>query len=423
MAARERLNILIVTQYFWPENMRINDLVDGMTQKGHSVTVLTGIPNYPEGQVFPDFRDNPLRFSNYKGTPVVRVPMLPRGKCSLKLGLNYLSFLIGASLVGSYKIRKKEFDVIFVYAVSPILAAIPAVIIRGLKKTPVFVWILDLWPETLGAVGVLKSKRALDMVGKCVSWIYNHVDYLLISSRAFADSVHRYCTKAIEPGRVIYFPSWAEDVFSESDGCLNATSDLLVKDESIFTVVFAGNVGESQDFPTILSAVKRLKDSGLKIRLVIAGDGRASTWLAENVRAHDLRNVVLLLGRHPLEKMPALFAIADALLVSLKTNEVFAKTIPGKVQAYLASGCPIIAMLDGEGARIIEQAQAGLVCAAGDAEGLATVVQEMASMPRDERERMGVAGKQFYGKNFSKQHLFEHLEKLFRNAKLRKKIA
>jgi len=422
MAARRPLNILIVTQYFWPENMRINDLVDGMTQKGHSVTVLTGIPNYPEGQIFADFRDNPSKFSNYKGTPVVRVPILPRGKRSLKLGLNYLSFLISASLIGSYKIRKKEFDVIFVYAVSPILAAIPAVSIRGLKKTPIFVWILDLWPETLGAVGVLKSKRALAMVGKCVSWIYNHVDYLLISSRAFADSVHRYCTKAIEPGRVIYFPSWAEDVFSESDDCLNASSDLLVKDESIFTVVFAGNVGEAQDFSTILNAVKRLKNNDLKIRLIIAGDGRASTWLAENIRAHDLRNV-LLLGRHPLEKMPALFAVADALLVSLKTNEVFAKTIPGKVQAYLASGRPIIAMLDGEGARIIEQAQAGLVCATGDADGLATVVQAMASMPRDERERMGVAGKQFYEKNFSKQHLFEYLEELFLNAKLRKTIA
>jgi len=423
MAARKPLNILIVTQYFWPENMRINDLTEGMVSKGHQVTVLTGVPNYPEGHVFPDFCENPEKFSTYKGATVVRVPICSRGKCSLTLGLNYLSFAISASFFGAYKLRKKHFDVIFVYAVSPILAAIPAAIIRCLKKTPAFVWILDLWPETLGAVGVLKSKRALDMVGKCVSWIYNHVDYLLISSRTFADSVHRYCTKAIEPERVIYFPSWAEDVFSESDDCLNASSDLLVKDESIFTIVFAGNVGEAQDFPTILNAVKFLKNNGLKIRLVIAGDGRASAWLAENIRAHGLRNVVLLLGRHPLEKMPALFAIADALLVSLKTNEVFAKTIPGKVQAYLASGRPIIAMLDGEGARIIEQAQAGLVCAAGDAEGLATVVQAMASMPRDERERMGVAGKQFYGKNFSKQFLFEYLEKLFRNAKLRKKIA
>jgi len=418
MAARRPLNILIVTQYFWPENMRINDLVDGMAQKGHKVTVLTGIPNYPEGRVFPDFHAAPSKFSTYKGVAVVRVPMFCRGRNFLTLGLNYLSFAISASLLGTYRLRGEEFDVIFVYAVSPITAAIPAVVIRFLKRTPVFLWILDLWPETLNAVGVLKNQRALCMIGKFVSWIYNRVDYLLISSRAFAGNVHRYCTKAIGSKRIVYFPNWAEDEFFVSDFELGASSDLLVRDESVFTIVFAGNVGEAQDFPAILNAVEYLKTSGVSVRWVIVGDGRASVWLTENIRTRGLRNV-LYLGRHPLKKMPALFVAADALLVSLKTNEVFARTIPGKVQAYLASGRPIIAMLDGEGARIIEEAQAGLVCASGDAQALASIVEKMTCMPKRERDLMGMAGRQFYRNNFSKQSLFDYLDKIFHDAKLR----
>lgn len=410
------LKILIVTQYFWPENMRINDLATGMIEKGHEVTVLTGSPNYPEGRIFPEFRNNPGRFSNYSGARVVRVPMVPRGRRSLTLAFNYLSFCTSASSIGAYKLRGQTFDAVFVYAVSPILAAIPALLIGKLKKAPTYVWVLDLWPETLSAVGVVQSRRILAWVGKVVSWIYNRTDYILVQSRGFVESVKQYCTKEIDPERIIYLPSWAEDDFSD---CNNSASSLLQRDERFFTVVFAGNIGEAQDFPAILKAAERLQDE-LPVRWVIVGDGRAFSWVQKQVAERKLDNV-LLLGRHPLKEMPPLFASADALLVSLRTNEVFAKTVPGKVQAYLASGRPLIAMIDGEAARVVEESTAGMACAAGDTEGLVDIVRRMCRMSPEQREAMGAAGRKFYVDSFSKDVLFSHLQSLFRTGSLREK--
>jgi glycosyltransferase involved in cell wall biosynthesis len=409
------LRILVVTQYFWPENMRINDVVRDFTEKGHSVTVLTGLPNYPEGKVFEEYEASPRRFNDYFNAKVVRVPMLARGKRSISLILNYLSFFTSASTLGAYKLRGEEFDAVFVYAVSPIMAAIPALVLGRLKKAPVFVWVLDLWPETLRAVGVLKHPILLSMVGKVVSWIYNRTDYLLLQSHGFFENVKKYCTKDISSQRLVYFPSWAEDDFSSSD---TQDTNLLQYDDTVFTVVFAGNLGEAQDLPAVLDAAEELQHK-VAVRWVIVGDGRMSEWLSQQVHSRGLDNV-LLLGRHPLDKMPGLFASADALLVSLKTNDVFEKTIPGKVQAYLASGRPLLGMINGEAARVIGESGAGLTCASGDACGLANITLELAKTDANELRVMGQCGRQYYLDNYSKRLLLARLEDLFRNATLRK---
>ncbi|QAY92453.1 glycosyltransferase family 4 protein [Pseudomonas sp. ACM7] len=410
-----KLRILVVTQYFWPENMRINDLVRDFTEKGHSVTVLTGLPNYPEGKVFEEYKASPDRFNEYFGAKVVRVPMLARGKRSINLVLNYFSFFTSASTIGAYKLRGEKFDAVFVYAVSPIMAAIPALVMGRLKKAPVFVWVLDLWPETLRAVGVLKNPVLLSMVGKMVSWIYNRTDYLLLQSHGFFENVKKYCTKDITPQRLVYFPSWAEDDFSSS---ATHHSTLLARDDTVFTVVFAGNLGEAQDLPAVLDAAEQLRDK-VAVRWVIVGDGRMSEWMSQQVHSRGLNNV-LLLGRHPLEEMPGLFASADALLVSLKTNDVFEKTIPGKVQAYLASGRPLLGMINGEAARVIGDSGAGFTCASGDASGLANITLALAKTDAVELKAMGQSGRQYYLSNYSKPLLLARLEDLFRNATLRK---
>lgn len=413
--AEKPLKILIVTQYFWPENMRINDLAEGMIAKGHEVTVLTGLPNYPEGKIFPDYQENPDNYSYYSGARIVRIPMLARGQSSITLALNYFSFFISASIFAPYKLRNQKFDVIFACSLSPVFSVIPAIILGRLKKAPVFTWVLDLWPESLDAVGAIKNKKVINLVGKVVSWIYNRTDYLLAQSKGFEENLIKYCTKKINPNRIVYFPSWAEDDFTDT---VQSDSDILPHDNSAFTVVFAGNIGEAQDFPSILQAVEDVQND-LPVRWVIVGSGRASAWLHEEVVSRKLDNV-LLLGRHPLEKMPALFSTADALLVSLKTNEVFAKTIPGKVQAYLASGRPIIAMIDGEAARVVQESEAGMACASSDAASLADIVRKMAALPVEQREAMGKAGRRYYLENFSKLRLFDRLEKLFETASLRK---
>ena len=413
--AGKKLKVLVVSQYFWPENMRINDMVRDFTEKGHEVTVLTAWPNYPEGKVYQRFKDHPEQFGKYEGAEVVRVPLVPRGKRSIQLVLNYFSFVLSASVLGPWKLRGKQFDAIFVYAVSPILAAIPAVVLRQLKRAPLFIWVLDLWPETLRAVNIIHNPKVLGLVGLAVSWIYNRTDYLLLQSNGFFDNVRRYCTKAIEPERLVYFPSWAEDDFSAQT---LEPSKLVEGDATTFTVVFAGNLGEAQDFPAILDAAQALHGQ-VAVRWVIVGDGRMSSWLEEQVRSRGLDNV-LLLGRHPLEAMPPLFAQADALLVSLRTNDVFEKTIPGKVQAYLAAGRPILGMINGEAARVIEASGAGFACESGNGAELADITRKLAQLPCAQRQQMGAAGRQYYQQEFARPALLARLERLFGNATLRR---
>lgn len=406
------MNILVVSQYFWPENFRINDLVREWTARGHQVTVLTGRPNYPAGQVFPDFLSDPANFSFFEGVPVHRVPMFARGRGSLRLMLNYLSFVIGASFVGPWKLRSLRPDVIFVFGASPVTVGLPAVLIGRLKQCPVVFWVLDLWPETLAAVGVVRNPRLLAAVGSLVRFIYNRCTLVLGQSNSFLSSIACHCDN---PDKVRYFPSWAEDVFHTQTDALPPEIPVA---PGTFSVLFAGNVGEAQDFPAILDAAERLKDDR-NIRWLIVGSGRRSAWVEEQVKRRGLSEQVLLLGRFPVDLMPSFYAQADVLLVSLKKDPTFSMTIPGKVQSYLAAGRPIVGMLDGEGADVILRAGAGLVCQAGDGVALAATIKRFAQLPIVERQRMGELGRAYAHAEFDRKMLMTRLLNFFGEAALR----
>lgn len=403
------MRILVVSQYFWPENFRINDLVKEWAQRGHEVTVLTGIPNYPAGKIFKAYQEQPSAFTEYEGAKVVRVPMLSRGSGGFRLMLNYLSFVLGAFIFGPMRLRGRPVDVIFVFEPSPVTVGLPAVWLSKIKKAPVVFWALDLWPETLAAIGVVCSPRALVWVGHMVRFIYNRCTLVLGQSRGFLGSIAHYCD---DNAKIRYFPSWAEDVFTE--GCVEPAPELPEWADG-FTVVFAGNIGEAQDMPTVLDAAERLKDNA-SIRWVIVGDGRKSDWLQSEVIRRGLDKQVLLLGRFPVERMPSFYAHADALLVSLKRDPVFSMTIPGKVQSYLMAGIPLLGMLDGEGAAVIRDAQAGLTCEAGDGAGLANAVMTLATMPPEERKQLGMNGRKFAQQEFGRTQLMDRLEVLLAEA-------
>ena len=396
------MKILVVSQYFWPENFRINDLVKEWVDRGHEVTVLTGKPNYPGGRVLPAFERDPASFNRYKGAKVFRVPMLPRAQGSIRLMLNYLSFVIGGCLWGPWLLRGQRADVIFVFEPSPITVGIPAILLGKLKRAPVVLWVLDLWPETLAAVGVVRSPRVLRMVGLLVSFIYNRCALVLGQSRAFLDSIGRYCR---DRSKIRYFPSWAENLFLQADG---AKAPEVPDAANTFTIVFAGNIGEAQDFPAILEAAELLRAND-SVRWVIVGDGRRFNWVKSEVARRQLESRVLLLGRFPVERMPSFYAHADALIASLKSDPTFSMTIPGKVQSYLLAGKPILGMLDGEGAGAIEAAKAGLVCPAGDAPALAKAIEQMAAMSTTERLAMGARGRQFAESEFDRHRLMDRL--------------
>ena len=397
------MRLLVVTQYFWPENFRINDLVAELVRRGHDVTVLTGLPNYPEGAVFPQFKDNPEAFSRYEGAEVIRVPMLPRGKGGLRLMLNYFSFAASASLLGIWKLRGRRFDAVFAYEPSPITVGLPAAALRAVKRAPMAFWVLDLWPETLQAIGVVRSPAILRAVGKLVSFIYKRCDLILAQSNSFIPQIRKY---AGADSRVEYFPSWAESLF---DSAATAPAEEVPHAPDSFNVMFAGNIGDAQDFPAILGAAERLKEY-LHIRWLIVGDGRMANWVTDEIERRGLQHNVLMLGRHPVERMPAFFRHAQALLVSLKDEPIFAMTIPGKLQSYLVAGVPIMAMLNGEGAEVVSQGGAGITCASGDQEALANSILALSRMTEEERALMGHNARALSLREFDRDTLIGRLE-------------
>lgn len=398
------MRILIVSQYFWPENFRVNDLTEELSRRGHEVTVLTGEPNYPEGDIFPSYRADPKAFARFGDVPVIRVPVIPRKQSSIWLLLNYLSFAISASVFGVWKLRGRPFDAIFVFQTSPITAALPAILLRRLKRAPMLMWILDLWPDTLAAIGVVKSPRLLNLVGKLVRFVYKRCDRILVQSRAFTDKV---AMLAGGTERIRYFPGWAESVFA-ADKVVPAADELSPYADD-FKILFAGNIGEAQDFPAILDAAEALQDVP-QLRWIIVGDGRAASQVREEIMRRGLQDAVILLGRHPLDRMPAFFAGADALLVTLRAEPIWSMTIPGKVQSYLAAGKPLLAMIDGEGGRVVAESGAGLVAPAGDGAALAQQVLRLMATDAGQRAQMGEAGLAYGQREFDRDTLVNALE-------------
>ena len=368
------------------------------------MTVLTGLPNYPSGQIFEEYLADTEKFSNYKDVRILRVPLLARGNNGLRLLLNYLSFSISACLLGPWKLRDKKFDVILTCQLSPVTVGLPGAFLAWLKNAPMIMWVLDLWPDTLKAIGVVKSSRLLAYVGLLVRFIYRRCDLILAQSRSFIPKIQSLAGSRIP---IVYFPSWAEDVFRAE--ALTPAPEVPVKD-GVFNVMFAGNVGEAQDFECILSAATLLKGHS-NIRWLVVGDGRMSAWVQAEIELRGLTECVLLLGRHPVERMPEFFLQADAMLVTLADQEIFSMTIPGKLQSYLAAGMPIIAALNGEGADVVKSANAGFTCAAGNAEGLAEIVLRMADLPLSERRVMGKNGFEYSNREFDRRMLMDMAEK------------
>jgi glycosyltransferase involved in cell wall biosynthesis len=398
------MRVLIVSQYFWPENFRINDLASELVSRGHDVTVLTGLPNYPSGQIFEEYVADSEKFSNYKKVRILRVPLLPRGNGALRLLLNYLSFSITACVLGPWKLRGQNFDVVLTCQLSPVTVGLPGAFLAWQKNAPMVMWVLDLWPDTLKAIGVVKSQRLLASVGSLVGFIYRRCDLILAQSRSFIPKIQSLAGHCIP---VVYFPSWAEDVFQAE--ALTPAPEVPIKDGA-FNVMFAGNVGEAQDFECILSAANLLKQY-THIRWLIVGDGRMSAWVQSEIELRGLAECVLLLGRHPVERMPEFFLLADVMLVTLADQEIFSLTIPGKLQSYLAAGMPIVAALNGDGADVVRSANAGFTCEAGNADGLAKIVLRMAEIPLTERKAMGKNGLEFSKREFDRRRVVDMAEK------------
>lgn len=401
------MKILLVTQYFFPENFKSNDIAFELTKRGHDVTVLTGLPNYPEGNFFNHYGFFKRRKEIINGVKVIRALLIPRGKGGgVRLFFNYFSWAFFASFRALSLSFQYKFDVVLVHEPSPITQGFPAIVVKKIQKIPLHFWVLDLWPESLTSAGGITNKKVLSFFTKMVKFIYNNSDKILISSKGFRESI---LAKGNYEDKLIYFPNWAED------SILNGDSNYPIPELPMgFKILFAGNIGVAQDVDSIIKAALILKEK-IDIHFVFVGDGRSKGQLEDFVIKEDLNKTVHFLGRFPLEAMKTFFTQADVLLVSLKDELIFNSTVPAKLQAYLCTQKPILGMLNGEGASLINEANCGFSVNAGDSEGLAQEIIKLYKMNNEERNILGQNGFKYFEENFTMTKCINNLESILKN--------
>ena len=395
------MRALVVSQYFWPESFRINDVAKMLMENGIEVEVLTGKPNYPGGKIFSGYRSWGCHTEIWQGMKIYRVPIFSRGSNSgVRLALNYLSFVASGLMFAPWMLREKKYDVIFVDAPSPIFQAIPASFLGWLKCCPVALWVQDLWPESAQATGYINSPLMLKLLRHLVRFVYWHTDLLLVPSKAFISPV-----AALAPGkRIVYHPNPVDPMFYSPPVKLLPDIPGLVGG---FSVLFAGNVGVGQAVAVIVDAAEKLK-SYPEIHFVVLGKGSRWDWMREQVQVRGLVNLHLA-GSYPVDTMPGLMRQSSALLVTLADKPIFAATIPNKIQAYMAVGRPILACVNGEGARLVSEANAGFAIPAEDATALADAVLRLYRKSAEEREEFGQNGRAYYKEHFDHDRLATEL--------------
>ncbi len=390
------MNLLVWSQYFWPEQFRINDVVQAISKKGIKPTILTGKPNYPGGEIFQGYRTLGVQREKYLGVDILRIPLLPRGNSSAKrLFLNYLSFILSGYCIAPFSLRRRKVDVILVYATSPLLQALPSIFLAKLKRAPLVVWVQDLWPESLEATGFVKNRWLLWIVERVVRYIYASATSILIQSEGFRPFIDRLVKNK---EKIFFCPNSSED-FKALDALSTKRHKIAEDIETHFSILFTGNIGSAQSCETIVAAAEKLQ-AYPTIKFYLIGSGSQFTSIALDIKRRHLTNVIMT-GQLSSEEMPSLFAVSSALLVSLRDNSTLSATIPSKLQSYLSAGKPIIASLNGETARIVEEAKAGLACPAEDADALAEAVLCLYKMTPQERSLLGENGYQYFKAHFS----------------------
>lgn len=395
------MRILLVSQYFSPEPFIINDLVKTLVDQGHEVVVYTGKPNYPEGKIYSGFSEKMFSVETYYNkVKVYRVPLKPRGDGGAKeLITNYLSFVF-SGLKHLNKIEEKDFDVIFAFGLSPITSVIPAIFLKRKLGCKLTLWVQDLWPESLVATGYIKNKLLLYPVKLLVKWIYKSCDQILVQSNGFKIPIAKYTNKELT-----YYPNSIK--VNEGLASYTLPEELKKHFDDNFCLVFAGNLGKAQALDIILNAAERLTDL-IHLKIIIVGSGSLSNWLKNQKKLRNLDNIELV-GRYPMDAMPAIFKRSQGLIVTLSDNEMINYTIPSKIQSYLSSGKPIIGALNGEGAAVINEAQCGFTSRADCSIGLETSIRKLFALTNSHREQLGENGLIYFNNNFNMEAQAENL--------------
>lgn len=395
--------ILFISQYFYPETFRGNDIAFHLAKEGHDVHVVCGIPNYPKGKYYAGYGLLKRRSEIVNGVRVTRLPVIPRGNNKIMLMLNYFSYFIIAWFWVLLHSITHKYDLVFCQQLSPVMMSIPAVLYKRLRKVPLYTWVLDIWPESLSAAGGINNKHILSFFDWFVKHEYKFSDKILMSSNSFRQSILTYGDYEY---KLIYFPQWAD---ADSINLLNNFE--LPNIPEGFVVMFAGAIGESHNMESNLKAAlltKTYKD----IHWVYVGDGRKLDWVCNYVREYSLEATVHTLGHFPSDMMPSFFDKADVLLVSLTDSQLFNLYAPAKISSYMASGKPIIAALNGEGADVVRCAGCGWCVDPGDAESLAELVITLSKLEKSDLQKKGLSGITYYKQYFDKDLSLNKLDEI-----------
>ena len=403
------MKILIVSQYFWPEEFRVNDIVKHLSKKGYEIDVITGIPNYPDIKVYNEFKENRAKYDNFFGANIIRLPIFLRGNASpFRLFLNYLSFVLSGIFIGTYKIHKKKYDIIFTFATSPITVAIPGIFYSFVKNANHVLWVLDIWPDILQELKIIKNKFIIAILRKIVNFIYNNVDVILAQSKGFKTVISE---NVKDKSKVFYFPAWSENL-SEYD----KNDDILLelnKYKNKFNIVFTGNIGEAQNFENLIAAAEITKDVK-NLQWLIIGTGRKVSEYSELIKKKNIKNFTFI-GHRPVSQIKLFHNLASVLLISLAGHKFLSTTIPGKFQTYLGSNKFILGFLKGSAAELIEESRTGIVVNPNSPKELADTVIHLKKNPKILLEAiLNNFGKKFLEEKFNKELLLLKLEEYFK---------
>ena len=397
------MNILVVCQHYWPEPFPIEDYCEELVRRGHTVSVITGVPNYPMGEIYKEYRNKKARNQIHNGVTIHRTLTIPRKHNVLFRMLNYYSFAISSSI---YALKlKDDYDVVLTVQGSPVMMTTAALKYAKKHGKKAIIYCMDLWPASLKAGGINENSIIYKYFNRVSKKLYCQADKIMVPSKLFK----KYFSEnfGIAGSKLIYMPQYADIFFEEMKN-----DKKMDENKDSFNLVFAGNMGTAQSLPTILEAAKILKDENLNITWHMVGNGSEYEISKKKAQEYMLDNVIFY-GRKPKTDMPKYYSMADAMLVTLFKDELISYTLPGKVQSYMAAGKPIIAAADGETPDIISQSQCGLCAHSEDAKGLADCVRKFIN--ENKYEKYSDNSRKFYFEYFSRERFMNQLEKILKD--------
>ncbi len=422
-----RTHILIVSQYFYPETFRINDMAEEWVKRGYKITVLTGIPNYPAGKFYDGYDYKHRRKEYWNGIKIIRIPLIPRGKSSAGLAANYISFA-AAGFIWNIKNDIKA-DYVFTFEVSPMTQALIGVWYAKKNRIPHYLYVQDLWPENIEAVMGIHNKAVIEPINRMADYIYKNSKKIFVTSPGFAEAVAGRKVP-VARNKILYWPQYAEEFYRPLDrekvyeiAKKHGSSPVnKIPDDDSFKIVFTGAIGYAQGLDilpktalVLKNKLERAKAAGYfenrDVRFIVVGEGRYQKELEDEVEKLGIKNMFIMIPKQPAEIIPEILAVCDVAFLSFKETKLFELTIPAKLQSYMACGMPVLAAAKGETQKVIEEAGCGICVEIGNSRACAAAI---CHLMKENLKGMGENSARYFEKYFNKKMLMDKMCRFFR---------